>query len=159
MLCPFLTGCRSEETILEDLASVQRYQYPIDVTSEDWFAYSVVEKVEMLKIPQETLDGMSDLQLLYAAADYPYFVDVSIYGFDPDSFSIYGNHCSAFGELLSRKSFLKSLETYGEAIAREYLADPGNHLDVARADLILGMMEVYTGSRPDVSDALEGYAD
>lgn len=138
ILAVCLSGCASEEEIHDAVDSVERYKYPIDVTSEDWFDYSVVEKSKMLMIPHETLNGMSDIQLLYATADYPYFIDVSVYGFDKDGFATFAKYCSAFRELQSRKSFLKTLETYGRATAQEYL----NTMDIARADLILGMMEV-----------------
>ena len=146
MLGAFLSGCAGESKIKEEIDSVERYQYPIDVTSEDWFEYTVAEKSNMLLIPQETLDDMTDLQLLFATADYPYFCDASIYGFNKDGFDTFSKYCSAFHELQSRKSFLKTLKTYGKPVAQLYL----NTLDIARADLILGMMEVYLGSRPNV---------
>ena len=150
LLGTFLIGCASEKRIKKAIESVERYQYPIDVTSEDWFEYTVAEKSNMLLIPQETLDDMTDLQLLFATADYPYFCDASIYGFNKDGFDTFSKYCSAFHELQSRKSFLKTLKTYGKPVALLYLSDPNNTLDIARADLILGMMEVYLGSRPNV---------
>ena len=157
MLGAFVTGCKSEERIQNEIASVERYQYPINIDSEDWFDYTVQEKTNMLRIPQEILEDLSDLQLLFAIGDYPYFV--SVYGFDEAHFSTFSSYCSAFEELLSRKSFLKSLETYGEAVAREYLADQTDILNFTRADMILSLVEVYTGSRPDVSDLLKAWAE
>ena len=105
---------------------------------------------DMLRISQETLDDMTDLQLLFATADYPYFCDVSMYGFNQEGFDTFSAYCSAFDELQSRKSFLKTLKTYGKPVAQLYLSDPNNTLDIARADLILGMMEFYLGARPEV---------
>lgn len=148
----FLTGCTSEKKVKEAINSVQRYQYPIDYTCEDWFDYTVLEKSEMLRIPQETLDGMSDLQLLFATADYPYFVDAFIYGLDEDGFAVYAQYCSAFGELSSRKSFQKALKTYGKAVAQAYFSDKNDAQNISRADLILNILEVYTGTRPDMSE-------
>ena len=150
ILSTCFSGCAGEKRVKEVIASVERYQYPIDVTSEDWFEYTVAQKSDMLRISQETLDDMTDLQLLFATADYPYFCDVSMYGFNQEGFDTFSAYCSAFDELQSRKSFLKTLKTYGKPVAQLYLSDPNNTLDIARADLILGMMEFYLGARPEV---------
>lgn len=147
MLSVFLTGFSSVTENKEVVGPVERYRYPIDITSEDWFEYSVIEKSDMLMIPQETLDDMSDLQLLYAIADYPYFCDAFFYGLDKDGLAVFAKYCSAFNELLSRDSFLESLNTYGKAIAQEYLSDLSNTLNVAKADLILNLMAFYSDAR------------
>lgn len=150
-----LAGCASEKRIREEIATVERYSYPIDISSVNWFDYTVSEKSEMLRIPQETLDEMSDLQLLFATADYPYFIDATIYGYDEAGFAVYGKYCTAFGELLSRKSFQKSLKIYGEAVAQVYLSDQtGEHYDhnLLKGDLILSIMKVYLGYRPDETE-------
>ena len=47
----------------------EHYVYPIDVTSESWFDYTVLEKSEMLRINDETLGKMTDENLVYAIAD------------------------------------------------------------------------------------------
>lgn len=124
-------------------SNVNHYHYPINTNSDDWFDYSVLEKSEMLKISQDCLDKMSDLQLLYAIADYPYFGDIYAYGFDKEGLEIFADYCSAFEELLSRASFLSSLNKYGLQIAQEYTSDTSDRLNSLRGDLIKDLLYYY----------------
>ena len=105
----------------KDLGEQEHYVYPIDVTSENWFDYTVLEKSEMLRIDDETLGKMTDEDLVYAIADYPYLVDYLAYGEDVFRFSEY---CSALGELLSRETCADSLKKYSKQIVEEYKTKP-----------------------------------
>ena len=106
---------------VEDSGEKEHYVYPIDVTSESWFDYTVLEKSEMLRIDDETLGKMTDEDLVYAIADYPYLVDYLAYGEDVLRFSEY---CSAMGELLSRETCADSLRKYSKQIIEEYKTNP-----------------------------------
>ena len=105
----------------EDSGKQEHYVYPIDVTSDNWFDYTVLEKNEMLRINDETLGKMTDENLVYAIADYPYLVDYLAYGEDVLRFSKY---CSAMGELLSRETCADSLKKYSRQIIEEYKSNP-----------------------------------
>ena len=104
-----------------DTEKTGHHVYPIDVTSEKWFDYTVLEKSEMLRIDDETLERMSDENLVYAIADYPYLVDYLAYGEDVVMFSKY---CSAMEELLSRETCVESLNKYSKQIIEEYQVKP-----------------------------------
>ena len=105
----------------KDRGKQEHYVYPIDVTSENWFDYTVLEKSEMLRIDDETLGKMTDEDLVYAIADYPYLVDYLAYGEDVFKFSKY---CSAMRELLSRETCADSLKKYSKQIVEEYKTKP-----------------------------------
>ena len=93
------------------------YIYPLTVDSENWFDYTVKEKSEMLKIDETILSNMSDRQLVYAIADYPYLCDIYLYGVSiSDGIDQVKQYCSALGELSKRTSFHESLEKYGTEI-------------------------------------------
>ncbi|MBR5340106.1 MAG: hypothetical protein IK150_08480 [Lachnospiraceae bacterium] len=113
-----LTGAKVDPG---DTEKSGHYAYPIDVTSGKWFDYTVLEKSEMLRIDDETLGKMTDEDLVYAIADYPYLVDYLAYGEDIRRFSEY---CSAMGELLSRETCADSLKKYSRQIVEEYKTRP-----------------------------------
>ena len=121
-----------------------RYSYPIDFDSEEWFDYTVLEKSSMLMIPQTILDSMSDIELLYAIADYPYFGDLYLYGFDENGLAAFAEYCSAFKELQSRQTFLKSLNAFGRRVAQYYASDEMVSFNDLRAGLILDLMDYFT---------------
>lgn len=112
-------GCNPIISKANDLNDVVTYyEYPITINSADWFEYSVLEKVEMLKIPQAVLEKMSDDAVVQAVLDYPYLVDIFAYNDIQEGYESFANYCSAFGELLKRDSAIQLLETYGESNAR-----------------------------------------
>ena len=152
LICVVLSGFSYASGSRESVEGVERYRYPIDVNSEDWFSYSVLEKSEMLRISQEVLDGMSDLQLIYAIADYPYFIDAYIYGFDKDGLSVFAEYCSAFNEFISRDTFMESLASYGKAVAEVYASDQDNVLNFCRAYFVLDLMTFYDLSHEPMRD-------
>lgn len=97
------------------------YQYPITPESDDWFDYSVTEKVAMLKIPEETLSAMSNDELIEALAAYPYLVDLYVYGSSVhDGVEVLKTYCSALNELLKRDPELSSLGDYLSANSTAY---------------------------------------
>lgn len=117
-----------EYVVIPDLDSIDnppddRYVYPITPDSEDWAYMSVLSKVEMLKIPQNVLDAMSDEQLIQAIADYPYLVDIYVYGSSAaEGIETASGYFSALKELLSRDSAKESLLSGGVELACAYLA-------------------------------------
>ncbi len=100
------------------------YEYPITIMSDDWFNYSVKEKVAMLIIDQETLNRMTDRQLVYAIADYPYLVDIYLYNSFEEGLTNFKKNCSAYCELMERLSGIESLKTYSEEIIESYKITP-----------------------------------
>ena len=55
-----LTGISSSAVEIDADQDVSVYSYPISADSEEWFEYSVREKVEMLRIPEFVLNSMTD---------------------------------------------------------------------------------------------------
>lgn len=99
------------------------YQYLITPESDDWFNYSVTEKVAMLQIPEETLSAMSNDELIEALAAYPYLVDIYLYGCSVhDGVEVVKTYCSALNELLKRDPELTSLGNYLSTNSAAYLA-------------------------------------
>jgi hypothetical protein len=142
----FLTSCLLTSAVPKSEIKTNantHYQYKISLASDDWFSYSVLEKSEMLRISKEELEKMSDLQLLYAIADYPYFGDVYAYGFDEEGLARFEKYCSAYAELHSRDSFLDSLNRYGPRVAQEYASRNQDDLDNLRAQLLLDLVSFY----------------
>ena len=142
LVSAFLTGATYNEKTQKPI----RYRYDINVSSADWFDYTVLEKSELLRIPQNILDGMSDLELLYAIADYPYFGDAFAYGIDKDGLDTFAEYCSAFNELRSRDSFIESLNRYGKAVIQEYESDSNDSFNKLRAELIGDLVAFYNAS-------------
>lgn len=92
---------------------IDHYTYPITLESEDWFDYSVMEKVEMLRIPQEILSRMTSSALITAIEEYPYLVDIYLYGIGPeDGVDVSRSYFSALDELLSREDGIADLMAY-----------------------------------------------
>lgn len=97
----------------EELTPIESYTYPITSDSPDWFNYTVLEKVEMLRIPEETLARMTDEALIQAIVDYPYFGDLGLYGPVENAVQTCRKYFSALDELMSRSTVQDSLRTYG----------------------------------------------
>lgn len=127
MLCASASGALGYTGALNaDLASartIQEYKYQISSLSTDWNDYSVTEKVEMLRIPADTLNKMTDEALVNAIAEYPYLIDIYVYGDSvTDGIEISRKYFSALDELLSRKSASEALSNYGLKTANEYFS-------------------------------------
>lgn len=110
---------------------ITHYEYPITPDSEDWSNYGVHGKVEMLRIPEETLHRMTDEALVKAIAEYPYLCDLYVYGFGmEDGIQVTRSYFSALDELLKRDTAQESLKNYGLQIAKAAAAqsaDPANN--------------------------------
>ncbi len=100
------------------------YEYSITILSDDWFNYTVKEKILMLQIDDDTLRTMSDRQLVYAIADYPYLVNMYLSDSMEKGFNSLSETCSALKELMSRESGVESLNTYGNEIISLYKTTP-----------------------------------
>lgn len=106
---------------INDIDGNKSYNYPISAASDAWNSYSVRQKVEMLRISDEILNEMSDESLIAAIAEYPYLVDIYLYGSSVyDGIRIARKYFSALDELLSRDSAATSMETLGVDIADAY---------------------------------------
>lgn len=100
-------------TVISTDYDINYYTYPITSESEDWFDYSVQEKVEMLRIPQEILSRMTSHALITAIKEYPYLVDIYLYGTGPeDGIDVSRSYFSALDELLSREDGIADLTAY-----------------------------------------------
>lgn len=91
--------------------------YPIDYYEyeipDNWDTMSVLERVQALQIPDEVLSQMSDDALVQAVADYPYLVDIYLYGDGvSDGIEVARQYFSALNELLLRNNATISLANY-----------------------------------------------
>lgn len=102
--------------------TISSYEYPLSVNSNDWSSYSVIEKVELLKIPTSVLKLLTDEALVKAISNYPFLVDIYLYGNSvEDGITASRVYFSALNELLSRKTASKALQVYGIPIAEANL--------------------------------------
>lgn len=106
-------GAAAEPAEDASVVPVTHYEYPITPDSPDWFNYTVLEKVEMLRIPDGILERMTDEALVTAIAEYPYLVDLGVYGSIDESVPICCEYFSALNELLSRDTAQQAMSTYG----------------------------------------------
>ncbi len=87
--------------------------YPNAETYEGWDKLSVNEKIELCRIPKETLKTMSDEQLIEAVFAFP-FADIFVYDHWDFGVKVLEDTSDAYAELLSRKTGLESLIKYAE---------------------------------------------
>lgn len=115
----FLTGpavAANIDTSLEDLR-IEHYEYPINVDSADWFNYSVIEKVNMLIIPDHILARMTNAALVTAIQEYPYVGDIYIYGDSiGEAIEIMRPFFSALDEIISRNISSQSLLNLADSL-------------------------------------------
>ena len=93
--------------------------YLIKPGTEEWMKLGTVEnKVEACRIPEETLKQMSNDELIEAVLDYPFLVNIYIFG--TQSEAVYGvaedlyEECDALRELLSRRDGEEDLRAFWE---------------------------------------------
>ena len=141
MLLLFMTGiqARAEED----------YVYPITPESEEWFHYTPKEKAEMLKIDEETLNGMSDRQLVRAVATFPYLCDIHVYGTMNDSVPLVEKYCSALGELITRDDFKQKLVIYGTELIKECQEGFFGKASERIAGLMTDLIDYYLNPKED----------
>lgn len=120
---PLLASVSALDNMVESDMLVYDHTYPISRESVYWDDYTVLEKVDMLRIPSEKLDRMTDEALVKAIAEYPYLIDIYLYGSSvADGIEVARSYFSALDELLSRNTASESLTKYGLTIANSYYA-------------------------------------
>lgn len=130
------------------LSPISEYEYPITNASPDWKSYSVHEKVEMLRIPENVLRRMTDKALVRAIAEFPYLIDIGLYGNFPKDYDTgiqrVQTYCSAMDKLLSKKNAAEILERYStEVIAEMKEAEPGRYFQYCYPEEALAILEDY----------------
>ena len=93
--------------------------YLIKPGTEEWVKLGTVEnKKEACRIPEETLKKMTNEELIEAVLDYPFLVDLYVFGLQSEA--VYGvaeqiyEECDALRELLSRKDGEEDLRAFWE---------------------------------------------
>lgn len=123
------------------------FTYPITPKSENWFDYTVLEKVSMLSIPEEKLSIMSDAELVSAIASYPFLVDIYLYGDSvSDGISVVRCYFSALDELLSRDTGLSSLYSYGVQPAELLMASTFSEIPEDDHFISKALIDIYNAS-------------
>lgn len=122
-----VTVCASNVDSSLNEQIIDHFDYPITINSPNWFDYSVLEKVEMLKIPKSVLHKMSDDALLRAVAEYPYLCDIYLYGDSVDNgIDVSSSYFSALKELQSRDTTSTTLLNNAINIINEYSSGAQN---------------------------------
>ena len=157
-----LTGISSSAVEIDADQDVSVYSYPISADSEEWFEYSVREKVEMLRIPEFVLNSMTDEMLIQAIADYPYLVDIYLYGESvADGIDVARTYFSALDELLSRDTAAEALSTYGLNVAATHIAsyqtdaEAGDYQDLFVARAVLDILNEVVEDVGSITDSGE----
>lgn len=73
----------------------------------------------MLKLNEQTMDEMSDEELVKAIADYPYLVDIYAYDTMKEGLLQFQETCDAYRELMGRENGKKSFITYSQVLIDE----------------------------------------
>lgn len=93
--------------------------YLIKPGTEEWKQLGTVQnKIEACRIPEETLEQMSNAELIEAILDYPFLVDLFLSGKpgEPSRTAVKSVYegCDALRELLSRRDGEEALRTFWE---------------------------------------------
>lgn len=83
-------------------AMTEAYVYPSTDTPE-WEKASVKEKIAMCRIPQETLEKMTEEQLVQAVFDFPFLCNVFLYSTMESGVQNIVRNSDAYAELLKRE--------------------------------------------------------
>lgn len=73
----------------------------------------------MLKLNEQTMDEMSDEELVKAIADCPYLVDIYAYDTMKEGLLQFQETCDAYRELMGRENGKKSFITYSQVLIDE----------------------------------------
>lgn len=98
--------------------------YLIKPGTEEWVKLGTVQnKREACRIPEETLKRMSNDELIEAIMEYPFLVDIYLFGPEGEPLrtaaqSVYEG-CDALRELLSRRDGAEALRAYRETISKD----------------------------------------
>ncbi|MBQ8315783.1 MAG: hypothetical protein IJX95_08600 [Lachnospiraceae bacterium] len=93
--------------------------YLIKPGTEEWKQLGTVQnKIEACRIPEETLKQMSNAELIEAVLEYPFLMNIFLFGLDTPGThhaaeGVYEN-CDALRELLSRRDGEEALRTFWE---------------------------------------------
>lgn len=98
--------------------------YLIKPGTEEWVKLGTVQnKREACRIPEETLKRMTNDELIEAIMEYPFLVDIYLFGPEGEPLrtaaqSVYEG-CDALRELLSRRDGAEALRAYRETISKD----------------------------------------
>lgn len=138
----FISGCSKrvcDETI------VQPYDYPNEASGGKTFE----ERIEMLKIPQQSLQCMSTRALVESCLNYPQFSLIWTRNDLQKGFDDVEKWCNGFGVLWGRKGkFRELLSIYNQKnFSREWdhftALENGEYMDdIVRVELVLSQYEI-----------------
>lgn len=104
--------------------------YLIKPGTEEWVKLGTVQnKREACRIPEETLKQMSNDELIEAVLEYPFLVDIYLFGMEGEPVrtaakSVYEG-CDALRELLSRRDGEEALRAFRDEALREFYENDG----------------------------------
>lgn len=104
--------------------------YLIKPGTEEWVKLGTVQnKREACRIPEETLKQMSNDELIEAVLEYPFLVDIYVFGMEGEPVrtaakSVYEG-CDALRELLSRRDGEEALRAFRDEALREFRKNDG----------------------------------
>ncbi len=104
--------------------------YLIKPGTEEWVKLgSVQNKREACRIPEETLKRMTNDELIEAIMEYPFLVDIYLFGKDEEPLryavnSVYEG-CDALRELLSRRDGEEALRAFRDEALRDFQKNAG----------------------------------
>ena len=86
------------------------YEYPITPEDSEWKELgTVAEKIEACRIPIDTLEQMTEEELVQAILDFPFLTDLFVSAVLPPSLDFFGDECDAYKELLERENGKEAL--------------------------------------------------
>ena len=95
------------------------YIYPTVNTYKGWSDLNTRDKVELCRIPQETLESMSDEQLMQAVLDYPFISEIHMYPTMEYGVEVFESICDAYAELIERECGLETMiEVVNQRVAK-----------------------------------------
>lgn len=104
--------------------------YLIKPGTEEWVKLGTVQnKREACRIPEETLKKMSNDELIEAVLEYPFLVDIYLFGMEGEPVrtaakSVYEG-CDALRELLSRRDGEEALRAFRDEALRDFQKNAG----------------------------------
>lgn len=92
-----------------DMDNLNSYQYAITPEDENWFDFTVKERVKLCRIPENVLKHMTNEQLAQAVVNYPFLCDVVLYDTLETGVKEIEKICDAYVELVSREGGKEAL--------------------------------------------------
>lgn len=89
----------ASDYLIDDMCSLS---YDVDLSSEEWYNKSMLERVEECDFPEEVLDAASTEILLNLAVDYPLGANLFLGDTFEKGFELLVSHSAVFREMLSR---------------------------------------------------------